>query len=88
MISNKGLSKSLLFLLAAALHFFSITALLIITGLTGSGELVANIAIAQGAILLVFLSLLGNARNFGPAIDTEGAEKKLFYLSVGGQRVL
>ncbi|RLA46686.1 MAG: hypothetical protein DRR42_18190 [Gammaproteobacteria bacterium] len=71
MILNNGLSKSLLFPLAAALNFFSITALLIITGLTGSGELAANIAIAQGAILVVFLSLSGNARNLILASSTE-----------------
>lgn len=65
--------------MATVLNFFSITALLIIAGLTGSGELASNIAIAQGAILVVFLSLSGNARNLILASSTEEIEKKLFY---------
>ena len=78
-LSKARLPDSLLFPLAAAINFFSITALLILAGLTGNGELAANIGIVQGAILVVFLSLSGNARNLILASSTEEIEKKLFY---------
>ena len=49
--------------IAVAINFFSTTALFIIAGLCGMKELSAEIAIAQGAIIAVFLSLSGNARS-------------------------
>jgi len=55
--------KHFLFPLAAAINYFSITALLIFSGLTGNLELAADIGVIQGAIIAVFLSLSGNARN-------------------------
>lgn len=49
--------------MAAAVNFYSITALYILSGLVGNGQLAAELAVIQGAILAFFLSLSGNARN-------------------------
>jgi hypothetical protein len=65
--------------MAAAINFFSITALLILAGFLGKEELAADIGIAQGALIAVFLSLSGNARNLILASSTDGDEKSLFY---------
>ncbi len=73
------LLKPLLYPVVAASNFFSITALLIITGLLGFNELAADIAIVQAAIVAVFLSLSGNARNMILSADSKGEEKSLFY---------
>lgn len=79
MILLKTLPNSLVFPLAAAINFFSITALLIVAGIAGKGELAANIGIVQGAILVVFLSLSGNARNLILSGRTESVEQNVFY---------
>ena len=73
------IKQALLYPLAAAINFFSITALLIIAGLLGKEELAADIGIAQGALIAVFLSLSGNARNLILASSTDSDEKGLFY---------
>lgn len=52
-----------LFPLAAAVNFFSITALFIIVGLFGNKGLSADIAIIQAATIALFLSFSGNARS-------------------------
>lgn len=71
MLNNQTLS----FPLATAINFFSTTGLLIIAGLFGKEELSAEIAIAQGAILAIFLSLSGNARNLILSDNTNRNEK-------------
>jgi hypothetical protein len=53
----------LLFPLAALLNSFSMTALLLVTGLAGRFELAADIAIVQGASLALFFAFSANARN-------------------------
>lgn len=52
-----------MFPLAAAVNFFSVTGLLVLSGLLGKSDLAADIAVTQGAVIAVFLSLSGNARN-------------------------
>lgn len=79
MVPLKILPNSLLFPLAAAINFFSITALLIVAGVAGKSELAANIGIVQGAILVVFLSLSGNARNLILSSRTVQVEQNVFY---------
>jgi hypothetical protein len=66
-----------LFPLAAAINFFSVTALFIIAGILQKGMLAADIAVIQGAILAVFLSLSGNARNLILANNSDSDEKNL-----------
>lgn len=53
----------LLFPFAALLNSFSMTALLLVIGLSGRGEIVADIAIVQGASLALFFAFSANARN-------------------------
>lgn len=48
---------------AASINFFSITALLVVAGITGKEVLAAEIGVLQAAIAAVFLSLSGNARS-------------------------
>lgn len=68
------------FPLAAALNFFSVTGLVIFSGLFGKPDLAADFAVVQGAVLAVFLSLSGNARNIILASsDTGEIEKSVFY---------
>ena len=71
--------QTLVYPFAAALNFFSITALLIITGLLGKGALAADIAVIQGAVIAVFLSLSGNARNLILSNRADNDEVNLFY---------
>jgi len=71
---------SLIFPLAAAINFFSVTALLIISGLLGKQNLAAELGVVQGAIIAVFLSLSGNARNLILANSSDNDEKNLFCL--------
>tara|TARA_R110001583_G_C5671425_1_gene411188 strand:- start:14524 stop:15645 length:1122 start_codon:yes stop_codon:yes gene_type:complete len=68
-----------LYPLAAAINFFSVTGLLIISGLLGKGELAADIGIVQGALIAVFLSLSGNARSLILANSTDDDERNLYY---------
>lgn len=67
------------FPLASAVNFFSTTFLLILAGLSGKEELAADIAIAQGAILAVFMSMSGNARSLILSDQTHQSESELFY---------
>lgn len=69
----------MMFPLAAALNFFSVTGLLIIAGLFGKEAFAADIAITQGAILAVFLSLSGNGRNLILSDKGNDEETNLFY---------
>ena len=72
--------EKLLFPLAAAINLFSVTGLLILSGLLGYGNLAADIAIIQGAVLAIFHSLSANARNLILASgSSEPEEKNLFY---------
>jgi len=74
------LNRELLFPLAAAINFFSVTGLLIICGLFGKLDLAADIAAIQGAVLAVFLSLSGNARSIVLGGAAGGViEQDLFY---------
>lgn len=72
--------KEVLFPFAAALNVFSVVGLLIFAGLLGRGNLAADIAVMQGAILAIFHSLSANARNLilagGVAQDEE---RNLFF---------
>lgn len=71
---------SLYFPLAAAINFFSITGLVILSGLFGRPDLAAEFAVVQGAVLAVFLSLSGNARSIILAApNAEEVEKNVFY---------
>ena len=60
------------FPLAAAINFFSITALVVLSGLFGRAELAAELAVIQGAVLAVFLSLSANARSIILAAPDSG----------------
>ena len=71
--------QALLYPIAAASNLFSVTALLIIAGILGNGELAADIAIVQAAVVAIFLSLSGNARNLILANKTDSDDKSLFY---------
>lgn len=72
--------QTLLFPFAAAINLFSTTSLLILAGLLGNGDLAADIAVIQGAILAVFHSFSANARNLILASgSSESDEKNLFY---------
>lgn len=71
--------KMLLFPAANAINFFSITVLLIISGLLGEGTLAADIAVIQSATLAIFFSLSSNARNLILASNSEYDEGNLFY---------
>jgi hypothetical protein len=73
------IKSALLYPLAAAINFFSVTALLIVSGLLGKGELAADIGIVQGALIAVFLSLSGNARSLILANSNDDDERSLFY---------
>lgn len=73
------IKSRLLYPLAAAINFFSVTALLIIAGLLGKGALAADIGIVQGALIAVFLSLSGNARSLILANSNDDDERNLFY---------
>ena len=53
--------------------------MLIITGLLGKQNLAAEIGIIQGAIIAVFLSLSGNARNLILANSSDDDERNLLY---------
>ena len=64
--------------IAVAINFFSTTALFIIAGLCGMKELSAEIAIAQGAIIAVFLSLSGIARSLVLSDQTDDSEQNIF----------
>tara|TARA_B110000902_G_scaffold5707_1_gene6843 strand:+ start:175 stop:1332 length:1158 start_codon:yes stop_codon:yes gene_type:complete len=68
-----------LFPFAAAINFFSITALIIIASFVKKEGLAADIAIIQGAILAIFLSLSGNARNLILASKNDTDERDLLY---------
>lgn len=68
-----------LFPFAAAINFFSITALIIIASFVKKEGLAADIAVIQGAILAVFLSLSGNARNLILSSKSDTDEKDLLY---------
>ena len=72
--------ENLVFPFAAAINLFSVTGLLILAGLLGYGNLAAEIAVIQGAILAIFHSLSANARNLILARGaSEAEEKNLFY---------
>lgn len=71
--------RTLIYPLALAINFFSITALLIIAGILGEQELAAEIGIIQAACIAVFLSLSGNARSLILANSSENDERNLFY---------
>lgn len=74
------LKHELLFPVAAAINLFSVTGLMILAGLLGKGNLAADIAVIQGAILAIFHSLSANARNIILASGaSESDEKNLFY---------
>jgi hypothetical protein len=73
------MKQKLLFPLAAAVNLFSVTALLIMAGLSGQAGLAADIAIVQAAIVAIFLSLSGNARNLILAGGLASDEKSLLY---------
>ena len=53
--------------------------MLIIAGLFGNEELSAEIALTQGAILAIFLSLSGNARNLILGDETNSNERGIFH---------
>ncbi len=72
------LKSTHLFPIAASLNFFSITALLVIAGLTGKGEMAADIGMLQGAIMAIFLSLSGNARSIVLSSATDSNERTIF----------
>ena len=63
---------------AVMINFFSITALFMAASLFGMEELSAEIAIVQGAIIAVFLSLSGNARNLILSDQTDDSEQGIF----------
>ena len=72
--------QNLLFPLAAAINLFSVTGLIIVAGFLGKSNLAADIAIIQGAVLAIFLSLSGNARNIIlGSVSSEVIEKNLLY---------
>ena len=56
-------SAYLLFPLAALFNSFSMTALLLVFGLSGRAEIAADIALIQGATLALFFAFSANARN-------------------------
>jgi hypothetical protein len=72
------IKRTLFFPMAAAINFFSLTALLIIAGLLQKGSMVADIAIIQGAVVAIFLSLSGNARNLILASSVDDVSTSLF----------
>tara|TARA_R110002049_G_scaffold224693_5_gene396424 strand:+ start:1097 stop:2221 length:1125 start_codon:yes stop_codon:yes gene_type:complete len=72
------IKQALLFPVAAAINFFSVTGLLIIAGLLEKQNLAAEIGIIQGAIIAVFLSLSGNARSLILANSSDDDERNLF----------
>jgi hypothetical protein len=53
----------LVFPLAALLNSFSMTALLLVVGITGRSELAADVGLVQGATLAMFYAFSANARN-------------------------
>ena len=73
------IKQTFLYPLITAINFFSVTALLIISGLFGKDSLSADIAIIQGAIMAVFFALSGNARNLILANSSASDEQNLFY---------
>ena len=71
--------KSMSFPIAVVFNLFSFTFLLIFSGFIGKATLSADIAIAQGAIVAVFFSLSGNARNLILSSSAGAEEYKVFY---------
>jgi hypothetical protein len=69
--------QNIVFPFAAALNFFSITALMILAGVFGNAKLAAEIGVVQGAIIAVFISFSGNARNLILARSTHVDEKSI-----------
>lgn len=67
------------FPIASALNTYSITILLIFSGLVGHSELTADIAIVQAAIVAIFLSLSANARNIMLSNNCINDEKNLLF---------
>ena len=63
---------------AVMINFFSITALFMAASLFGMEELSAEIAVVQGAIIAVFFSLSGNARNLILSDQTDDSEQGIF----------
>ena len=55
--------RALVFPAAALLNSFSTTALLLVFGLAGHPEVVADIAVVQAASLALFYAFSANARN-------------------------
>jgi len=64
--------------IAVMVNFFSTTALFIIASLCGMEELSAEIAVAQGAIIAVFLCLSGNARSLILSDQTDDSEQNIY----------
>ena len=64
--------------IAVTVNFFSTTALFIIASLCGMEELSAEIAVAQGAIIAVFLCLSGNARSLILSDQTDDSEQNIY----------
>ena len=62
--------KNLVYSLAVAVNFYSLTFLYIIAGLIGQTQLAADMAIIQGGLLAIFLALSGNARSLILASQT------------------
>ncbi len=67
---------------AASINFFSITALLVMAGITGKEVLAAEIGVLQAAIAAVFLSLSGNARSIILSGSNDRDEKDIFAFRV------
>ena len=76
------LAPTVLFPFAAAINFFSVTGLLVFAGLLGQSELAADIAVTQGAVIAVFFSLSGNARNLILANNSSNDNGHLFYFRI------
>lgn len=68
------------FPLAALLNTFSMTALLVIVGISGYPELAVSIGLVQGATLATFYVFSANARNLILAIGGETAAARLLRL--------
>ncbi|MEI7612320.1 MAG: hypothetical protein WCK63_05390 [Betaproteobacteria bacterium] len=63
MMSRFSLRTLFVYPLAALFNSFSMTALLLVVGVTGRSELAADVGLVQGATLALFFAFSANARN-------------------------
>ena len=71
--------KKISFAIASCFNLFSITFLLIFSGIIGQLNLASDIALIQAAIVAIFMSLSANARNILLPDKNNIEEKNLFF---------